>query len=91
MSRITGIIQQTKNRFLNLFELETVNRVGTPGKYFVASRAEKTEDLMKNKDELKKLFDEASAPEQLKSIIQDDELLREAIRILSTEGKLPSG
>ena len=45
MSRITGIIQQTKNRFLNLFELETVNRVGTPGKYFVASRAEKTEDL----------------------------------------------
>lgn len=35
---------------------------------------------MKNKDELKKLFDEASAPEQLKSIIQDDELLREAIR-----------
>lgn len=45
MSRITGIIQQTKNRFLNLFELETVNRVGTPGKYFVASRAERTEEL----------------------------------------------
>lgn len=45
MAKITNIIKQTDNRFLNMYELERVNRVGHKGRYFVASRAEKIEDL----------------------------------------------
>ena len=45
MGKITKVIPQTHNRFLNLYELETVRKDGRPGKYFVSSRAEKTGDL----------------------------------------------
>lgn len=45
MIRISEIIQQTHNRFLNMFELRGTNKLGHPFKYFVASRAEKPEEL----------------------------------------------
>lgn len=45
MGIINKITQQTKNRFLNLFELEVTHKSGKNGRYFVASRAEKIEDL----------------------------------------------
>ncbi len=45
MGIIKKIEQITHNRFLNFFELETVTKTGTSGKYFLASRA-------KNEDEL---------------------------------------
>ena len=46
MGIINEIHQQTKNRFLNMYELITTRKTGNTGKYFVASRAEKPEDLM---------------------------------------------
>ena len=46
MGQITGITQKTENRFVNLYELETIKKTGRPGRYFVSSRA-------KNADELK--------------------------------------
>lgn len=45
MGMIHKITQQTKNRFLNMFELEVTHKSGKNSKYFVASRAEKTDDL----------------------------------------------
>ena len=45
MGIIHKITQQTKNRFLNLFELEVTHKSGKDSRYFVASRAEKIEDL----------------------------------------------
>lgn len=45
MGKIRKIIKQTSNRFLNLYELDRENKVGTPGKYYMASRAESEEDL----------------------------------------------
>ena len=46
MGIINEIHQQTKNRFLNMYELVTTRKTGKTSKYFVASRAEKPEDLM---------------------------------------------
>ena len=46
MGIINEIHQQTKNRFLNMYELITTRKTGKTSKYFVASRAEKPEDLM---------------------------------------------
>ncbi len=45
MKRIYGVKQQTRNRFLNLYELDTRSREGIPGRYFVASRAESPDAL----------------------------------------------
>ena len=45
MGLIRNITQQTKNRFLNMFELDVTHKSGKDSKYFVASRAEKIEDL----------------------------------------------
>ena len=39
MARVETVTQITHNRFLNYYELFTVNRVGKQGKYFMASRA----------------------------------------------------
>lgn len=45
MGKITKITQKTENSHLNFYELETVNRVGRKGRYFVASRARNTGEL----------------------------------------------
>lgn len=46
MGKIKGVKAQTKNRFLNMYELETVNKKGRDSTYYVASRA-KTADHLK--------------------------------------------
>ena len=45
MGVISKITQVTHNAFLNFFELETIRKNGTPGKYFLASRAEDVDGL----------------------------------------------
>ena len=45
MGRIKKAVQLTENPHLNLYELETQDRKGHPGRYYVASRAKHTEDL----------------------------------------------
>lgn len=45
MAQIREIIRQTQNKFLNMFEFRGTNKMGHPFRYFVASRAEKDEDL----------------------------------------------
>lgn len=45
MGIIHKITQQTKNRFLNMYELEVTHKSGKNSRYFVSSRAEKPEDL----------------------------------------------
>jgi len=45
MGEIRKVTAQTHNRFLNLYELETVKKNGRPGRYFVASRAEDSSRL----------------------------------------------
>ena len=45
MDRIKGVKRLTENRFLNLYELDARQRDGKPIRYYVASRAKKTEDL----------------------------------------------
>ena len=43
--RVNGITKTTNNRFLNMYELDMKSDNGKHSKYFVASRAEKIEDL----------------------------------------------
>ena len=43
MGKIKKITQATENPFVNLFNLEVENKLGKPGRYYVASRS-KTED-----------------------------------------------
>lgn len=45
MGEIKGIQSQTKNRFLNMYALEAVNKKGDTHTYFLASRAEETDEL----------------------------------------------
>lgn len=45
MGEITKITQKTENRFLNFYELDTVNKVGKKSKYYVASRAKTAKEL----------------------------------------------
>ena len=45
MRRVNGIKKTTDNRFLNMYELDMLSDEGKHSKYFVASRAEKIEDL----------------------------------------------
>ena len=45
MSRIKGVKRLTENRFLNLYELDARQRDGQAIRYYVASRARKTENL----------------------------------------------
>ena len=45
MGRIKKAVQLTENPHLNLYELETQDRKGHPGCYYVASRAKSEDDL----------------------------------------------
>ena len=45
MGKIQGIRQETKHRFLNFFTLDALNKAGHKKEYYLASRAEKAEDL----------------------------------------------
>ena len=45
MDRIRGVKRLTENRFLNLYELDARTRGDSAIRYFVASRAKKTENL----------------------------------------------
>ena len=45
MRRVSNIKKTTENRFLNMYEMDMVNEEGKHSKYFVASRAERIEDL----------------------------------------------
>lgn len=45
MGKIKKIEQVTHNPFVNLYDLEVENRVGKPGRYYVASRAKDRERL----------------------------------------------
>ena len=45
MSRVRKIRKQTSNRFLNIYELESVKRDGGTIPYYLASRADSIEDL----------------------------------------------
>ena len=45
MDRIKGVKRLTEDRFLNLYELDARQRDGKAIRYYVASRAKKTEDL----------------------------------------------
>ena len=45
MGLIRKITQQTKNRFLNMYDLEVTHKSGQESHYFVSSRAERVEDL----------------------------------------------
>lgn len=53
MNKVKSIEQQTKNRFLNMYDYNAVNRKGKECHYYVASRAEKIEDLKLSKGEIK--------------------------------------
>ena len=48
MGKIKKITQETQNKFLNFYDLETVNKVGREGHYYMASRA-KCENELKMK------------------------------------------
>lgn len=48
MGKIRKITQETQNKFLNFYDLETVNKVGREGHYYMASRA-KCENELKMK------------------------------------------
>ena len=48
MGKIRKITQETQNKFLNFYDLETVNKVGWEGHYYMASRA-KCENELKMK------------------------------------------
>jgi len=45
MGKINKVNKQTTNPYLNLYDLDVVNKVGREGHYYVASRA-KTEDAI---------------------------------------------
>lgn len=45
MGKINKISQMTENPFVNLYYLDVEDRKGNPRKYYVASRAKKTEEL----------------------------------------------
>ena len=48
MPKINKISKNTDNRFLNMYTLETTNKKGGQGKYFLASRAESIDKLKIN-------------------------------------------
>lgn len=45
MAKITKVTRLTENPFLNMYELDRVSKTGKKGKYYVASRAKKEENL----------------------------------------------
>lgn len=45
MGEIKKVTKMTDNPYLNLYDLDTVNKVGRKGHYYVASRAKNAEDL----------------------------------------------
>ncbi|MBS6195795.1 MAG: NUDIX hydrolase [Clostridiales bacterium] len=48
MGKITKITQATNTPYLNFYELDTVNKTGKEGRYFVASRAKNADELKLN-------------------------------------------
>lgn len=54
MSRVRNITKQTKNRFLNIYELESVKRDGETIPYYLASRADRIEDLKLRREDKSK-------------------------------------
>ena len=51
MGRVKNIIKQTNNRFLNIYELESMRRDGNTIPYYLASRSDTIEDLKLRKKE----------------------------------------
>ena len=51
MGRVKNIIKLTKNRFLNIYELESMRRDGNTIPYYLASRSDTIEDLKLHKKE----------------------------------------
>ena len=45
-TRVTDIVKQTENRFLNMYDLKVMHRNGKIGSYYVASRSETIDGLM---------------------------------------------
>lgn len=45
MEKIRNITRRTDNPFVNLYDLDVVNRKGKDGRYYVASRAKDTDEL----------------------------------------------
>lgn len=45
MGRVNKVEKRTDNPFVNLYDLTVENRIGNPGKYYMASRAKNAEDL----------------------------------------------
>ena len=45
MAEIKKVTKKTENPYVNLYELDTLNRKGNPGKYYVASRAKSIQTL----------------------------------------------
>lgn len=45
MPKVNGVKKDTDNRFLNMYTLDTVNKKGASGKYFLASRAPSADKL----------------------------------------------
>ena len=45
MAEIKRVTKKTENPYVNLYELDTLNRIGNPGKYYVASRAKSIQTL----------------------------------------------
>ena len=45
MAEIKRVTKKTENPYVNLYELDTLNRKGNPGKYYVASRAKSIQTL----------------------------------------------
>ena len=45
MAKVEKVTQITHNRFLNYYELSTIDRVGQSGKYFMASRAQSIDEM----------------------------------------------
>lgn len=67
MGRINRVRQQTKNRFLNMYELDVTHKSGRDSYYYVASRAESPEKL--------KIRTRANKPDGviIYSVIQDSD------------------
>lgn len=53
MEKILRITQQTSNKFLNLYELDKINKLGKMGKYYLASRSDEASNLkLKTKENI---------------------------------------
>ena len=62
MGKINKVNKQTTNPYLNLYDLDVVNKVGREGHYYVASRAKTEDDLKLRKRMLLHSLQPASSP-----------------------------